>query len=158
MATYYVAATGNGKGSVHNNLLDNQESMLRYELSHRDLNNLSKGFVHLGKVLFAAGAVKIFPCIQGLPYIDKEKDIVNWQEKLLPKSNLSLTTVHAFSSIPIGENRNLCAADSFGKIYGFENLYVNDASMLPESPGTNPQGTIMALARRNAMHFISTAK
>jgi choline dehydrogenase-like flavoprotein len=46
-----------------------------------------------------------------------------------------------------------CAADSFGKIHGFENLYINDASMLPDSPGINPQGTIMAMARRNALHF-----
>jgi len=38
-------------------------------------------------------------------------------------------------------------------VYREVNLYVNDASMLPDSPGINPQGTIMALARRNALHF-----
>ena len=32
-------------------------------------------------------------------------------------------------------------------------LYVNDASLLPTSPGVNPQGTIMAIARRNATHW-----
>ena len=46
------------------------------------------------------------------------------------------------------------AADSFGKIRGYENLYINDASMLPDSPGVNPQGSVMALARRNAAHFV----
>jgi choline dehydrogenase-like flavoprotein len=78
---------------------------------------------------------------------------VRWLDENLPRSLLSLTTVHAFSTCPIGEKVEHCAADSFGKIHGFENLYVNDASMLPDSPGINPQGTIMALARRNALHF-----
>jgi choline dehydrogenase-like flavoprotein len=26
--------------------------------------------------------------------------------------------------------------------------------MIPDSPGVNPQGTIMGFARRNAMHFV----
>ena len=34
-----------------------------------------------------------------------------------------------------------------------ENLYLNDASMLPDSPGVNPQGITMAMARRNALYF-----
>jgi choline dehydrogenase-like flavoprotein len=61
--------------------------------------------------------------------------------------------VHAFSSCPMGERRDRCAADSHGRVYGRDNLYVNDSSMLPDSPGVNPQGTIMALARRNALAF-----
>jgi choline dehydrogenase-like flavoprotein len=38
-------------------------------------------------------------------------------------------------------------------VHGHQGLYVNDASMLPDSPGVNPQGTVMALARRNALAF-----
>ena len=38
-------------------------------------------------------------------------------------------------------------------MHGFANLYVNDASLLPDSPGVNPQGTIMAVALRNLDHF-----
>jgi len=65
-----------------------------------------------------------------------------------------LTTVHAFSSCPVGERTDRCAADSFGKVRRYENLYVNDASILPDSPGVNPQGSVMAFARRNALHLI----
>ena len=64
--------------------------------------------------------------------------------------------MHAFSSCPIGENPNRTAADSFGKVRGYENLYLNDASMLPDSPGVNPQGSVMALARRNVLRFVDT--
>jgi choline dehydrogenase-like flavoprotein len=78
---------------------------------------------------------------------------IRWLDERLPRKGLSLTTVHAFSSCPIGERRERCAADSYGKVFDYENLYLNDASMLPDSPGVNPQGGIMALARRNALRF-----
>ena len=41
-----------------------------------------------------------------------------------------------------------------GAVPGFPNLFVNDASLLCTAPGVNPQGSIMALARRNVMKFL----
>jgi choline dehydrogenase-like flavoprotein len=155
MATYYVAVRGTGQGSVRSALSGEMEAVVRYELSDADVFHLSQGFARLCEVLFAASATKLYPSIQGISCVDNELDAVRWLDQTLPKSSLSLTTVHAFSTCPIGERRDRCAADSFGRVYGFDNLYVNDASMMPDSPGTNPQATIMALARRNALHFIS---
>jgi len=63
-------------------------------------------------------------------------------------------TVHAFSSCPIGERLDRCAADSYGRVRGFDNLHLNDASMLPDSPGVNPQASVMAFARRNVLRFL----
>lgn len=37
----------------------------------------------------------------------------------------------------------------FGKVRGVDNLYVQDASILPTTIGESPQATIMALVRRN---------
>jgi choline dehydrogenase-like flavoprotein len=39
-------------------------------------------------------------------------------------------------------------------VHDFKNLFVNDASLLCTAPGVNPQGSIMALARRNALKFL----
>jgi choline dehydrogenase-like flavoprotein len=127
--------------------------VLRYELSDEDGINLSKGLARLATLLLAAGAERVHPTVQGLSTIRSEVEAIRWLDERLPLSALSLTTVHAFSSCPIGERRDRCAADSFGKVHGYRNLYVNDASMLPDSPGVNPQGSVMALARRNAIHF-----
>jgi choline dehydrogenase-like flavoprotein len=66
----------------------------------------------------------------------------------------SLMTIHLFSSCPMGEERRLCAADSFGQVHGVPGLYLGDASLLCTPPSVNPQGTIMALARRNALKFL----
>jgi choline dehydrogenase-like flavoprotein len=37
------------------------------------------------------------------------------------------------------------------------NLRVNDASLIPDAPGVNPQAAVMAIAARNADHFLADA-
>jgi choline dehydrogenase-like flavoprotein len=54
----------------------------------------------------------------------------------------------------MGQNPALCATDSFGRVPGRPNLYINDASLLPTAPSVNPQGAVMTVARRNAIHFL----
>lgn len=156
MAIYYVGVMGTGKGRVRPSLLGHASKLLHYDLSDEDCRNLSKGLARLAALLLAAGAEEVYPSVYGLPVIRTELEAIRWLDEPLRRSNLGLTAVHAFSSCPIGERRERCAADSFGRVYGYENLYVNDASMLPDSPGVSPQGSIMALARRNALHFAET--
>ncbi|MGA2661712.1 MAG: GMC oxidoreductase, partial [Verrucomicrobiota bacterium] len=74
--------------------------------------------------------------------------------EMLPNGLARLMTVHLFSSCPMGEDQHVCATDSFGRVHGFDHLFVNDASLLCTAPGVNPQGSIMALARRNVIHFL----
>ena len=64
-------------------------------------------------------------------------------------------TVHLTSSVRMGEDASRAAADSFGRIRGVANLMVNDASLLPDAPGVNPQAAIMAIAARNVDHFLA---
>jgi choline dehydrogenase-like flavoprotein len=54
----------------------------------------------------------------------------------------------------MGEDKRRCVADSFGRVHGHDDLYIADASLLCTAPGVNPQGSIMAFARRNALHFL----
>jgi choline dehydrogenase-like flavoprotein len=72
----------------------------------------------------------------------------------------SVMTVHLCSTVPMGEDLERCGADSFGRIHGTRNVFVNDASLLPDAPGVNPQGSVMAIALRNARHFaeVTTAR
>ena len=73
---------------------------------------------------------------------------------VLPDGLASLMTIHLFCSCPMGEDKAKCATDSFGRVHGLKNLFVNDASLLCTAPGVNPQGSIMAIARRNALRFL----
>jgi choline dehydrogenase-like flavoprotein len=150
MATYYVAVRGGGSGRVRSSFWGEQ-TLIAHELRDEDIWNLSRGLARLSMLLLAAGAEELYPAVFGVPTIRTEREAVRWLDDRLRPEALSLTTVHAFSSCPMGERRDRCAADSFGRVHGFDNLYINDSSMLPDSPGVNPQGTIMALARRNAL-------
>ncbi|MEB2314283.1 MAG: GMC family oxidoreductase [Sorangiineae bacterium] len=154
MALYYVGVRGTGTGSVRPSLVGRDGTVIRYDVSDEDVKYLSIGLARLAEALLAGGAREVIPTVYGLPPLTREVDAARWLDEALPASALSLVTVHAFSSCPIGEARALTAADSFGRLHEFENLYVNDASMLPDSPGVNPQGSIMAFARRNVLEFL----
>jgi hypothetical protein len=59
---------------------------------------------------------------------------------------MSLTVVHAFSTCRWATTSS-AVVDSSGRVHGFDNLRAR-RSVLPDSPGVNPQGT-MAIALRN---------
>lgn len=155
MAGYYVAVRGRGRGQVRPGMLGDGSTLLRYELADEDVVSLSNGLARLAAMLLAAGAEEVLPSVQGMAPIKTQREAIRWLDERLPRKALGLTTVHAFSSCPIGERAARCAADSYGRVRAWDNLYINDASMLPDSPGVNPQGSVMAFARRNAHHFIS---
>ena len=154
MAGYYVAVRGRGRGQVRPSMLGDSSTEIRYELDDEDVVNLSNGLARLAALLLEAGAREVLPGVHGLAPITSQAQAIRWLDERLPRKALGLTTVHAFSSCPIGERKNRCAADSYGRVRGWENLRINDASMLPDSPGVNPQGSVMAFARRNARHFL----
>jgi choline dehydrogenase-like flavoprotein len=58
----------------------------------------------------------------------------------------------------MGEERARTGADSFGRIWGYRNLRVNDAALLPDAPGVNPQAAIMTIATRNAEEFLAVSR
>ena len=63
-------------------------------------------------------------------------------------------TVHLCSTVPMGEDPRRAATDSYGLVHGTTNVHVNDASLLPDAPGVNPQASVMAVAIRNARRFL----
>ena len=67
-------------------------------------------------------------------------------------------TVHLCSTVPFGDDPTTPPADSSGSVRATTNVWVNDASLLPDAPGVNPQASVMAVAIRNARHFLETAR
>lgn len=152
MATYYAMITGEGHGTVR--LLPGfRDPFVSYRLTQNDRRDLADGLRKLGMCLFEAGAVTVYPSIPNTPALREPADL-DQLPTILDSRRTSLMTIHLFCSCPMGENRAKCATDSFGRVHGLRNLFVNDASLLCTAPGVNPQGTIMALARRNARHFL----
>ena len=155
MAIYYVALTPRGVGSVRN-LPYIPEPFVNYKLLPEDMKQLGRGLYRLGEVLFAAGAKELIFPMKGYESV-KRLDKLDALQSGLSHSSTPITAIHLFSSCPMGEDRSKCAVDSYGKLHGYDNIHLNDASILPECPGVNPQATIMAIARRNALNALSAA-
>lgn len=151
----YYAATHDGVGRV-TTLPGLRSPLVTYRLTEADMSRLARGLLLLGEALMAAGATELYPSITGAPVVRRRDDLVQWWESV-NRSRSNLMTVHMTSSVRIGEDRTRTGADSFGRVWGLANLRVNDASLLPDAPGVNPQSTIMTIALRNADHFLAHA-
>lgn len=152
MSIYYAMITGSGHGSVRS-LPGYKDPLVRYTLSQEDLADLADGLRKLAMILFESGAVELFPSISGAPAMRSRADL-SMIPAMLSTSQTNLMTIHLFGSCPMGEEKARCVADSFGAVHGVPELYLADASLLCTAPGVNPQGSIMAVVRRNAVEWL----
>lgn len=155
VSVYYAAIRSEGSGRVIA-VPGLPTPFVTYKLTEGDMSRLARGLIHLGELLLAAGAIELFPSVEGGPVVRSVGELGQWWDRVT-RSKTGIMTVHLTSSVRMGENSDRAAADSFGRIHGSANLRVNDASLLPDAPGVNPQATIMAIAARNADHFLSGA-
>jgi cholesterol oxidase len=65
-------------------------------------------------------------------------------------------TVHPLGGCPMADDPAAGVVDEYGKVHGYEGLYVNDGAIVPTALGVNPSKTIAALAERNAEHLVAT--
>jgi len=127
-----------------------------YRLTRRDRALLGRGLARLALLMLEAGATAVYPSYRGAPLVRRLADLATLQATFAV-SRASVMTVHLCSTVPFGEDER-SATDSFGLVRGTTNVRVNDASLLPDAPGVNPQASVMAVAIRNARRFIETVK
>jgi choline dehydrogenase-like flavoprotein len=134
-----------------------KEPLVTFDLKKRDEKLLRKSVGDLVNVLFEGGSKKI-KLLNRQP-VEIERDWFYHQNRADWLAQIevdSLMTIHLSSSCPMGEDKEKAAVDSYGAVHGQSNLFINDASILPDSPCLNPQGTLMAIALRNIRKFIET--
>lgn len=153
ISVYYAAITSEGRGRVRA-IPGLRDPVVTYGLTARDRELLRSGLSRLALVMLEAGAVESYPSVRGAPLIRNRRDIAELQ-RTFKATKASVMTVHLCSTVPLGERPDRCGVDSHGRVHGSRNVYVNDASLLPDAPGVNPQGTVMAFAVRNARHYVS---
>lgn len=129
--------------------------LVTYRLTDSDLSRLARGLVHLGEALLAAGAIELYPSVEGGPVVRCPEELVGWWDAV-DRAHTNLMTVHLTSSIRMSSDPSKAGTDGFGRVWDHANLYVNDASLLADAPGVNPQAAIMTIALRNAEHFLAT--
>jgi len=153
MISYYVMSRGSPSGKVRI-LPGFSDPVVSYQMSQEEMANLAAGTSGLTRLMLEAGATMVFTGIAEAPVARDAADLAAMPAMLGPES-ANVMTVHLMASCPMGENRHRTAVNSWGRVHGQAGLYIADASMLCASPGVNPQGGIMAIARRNCDHFLA---
>ena len=151
LAIYYAAITSEGRGLVQA-IPGVRDPLVTYRLTKRDRDLLGQGLGRLAMVMLEAGAEEVYPSFKGAPVVRNRADL-GTMTTMFAATKASVMTVHLCSTAPMGGDDKWCATDSHGLVRGSDNVYVNDAALLPEAPGVNPQASVMAVAIRNARRY-----
>jgi choline dehydrogenase-like flavoprotein len=82
-----------------------------------------------------------------------EEDLYMIRQRGVSPLDINMASAHPQGGNVMGGDGKTAVVDSHSKAYGFDNLFVCDASIFPTSVGVNPQLTVMALASRLGEHI-----
>jgi choline dehydrogenase-like flavoprotein len=137
--------------------LDN-EAQIRYHVSPFDGENLLEGILGAMDLAFAGGAVRISTLHNKPIFVERaqwnkaRRDELGEQlRKIGIASNRQIFfSAHQMGTCSLGSDANMSVVDPTGKVWGYDNIIVADASLFPMASGVNPMLTIMAMAGRVA--------
>ena len=121
-----------------------------YRLSGDDAATMRYGIARAAQILFAAGAVEVYPQLAGLPLVSRADGTAPIERARLRPSDLRLEAFHPMGTAVMGADPAASVVSPAGELHDLPGLLACDASILPTSLGVNPMLTIMACARRIA--------
>jgi choline dehydrogenase-like flavoprotein len=116
---------------------------IHYTPSEDDRKRLVDGLEEAGRILFAAGAVRVMPATFKTHDLTSPDELGDLDRFVREDGDLVMTSAHPQGGNAIGDNG---VVDPGFHVQGFENLYLCDASVFPTSVFVNPQLTVMGLA------------
>lgn len=130
--------------------------VIRYDLNARDADLFRRGLERLVELYWAAGAREVLVPVAGVPIL-RDGDSAPLLRARVRPGRLELMAFHPLGTAGAGADPRSSVVDADGAVHGVEGLHVADASVIPGSPGVNPQITIMALASRMAFALLGRA-
>ena len=122
------------------------QTFCRWDWEYESFEKVKFGLNLLGSLLFEMGARQlVFPFKTNHPLISSQKEMEQTMQHLKPKDLLGVS-VHGMSSCRMGIDPSSSVVNLDGQVWGYDNLYVVDSSILPSNTGESPQGTILATA------------
>ncbi|MCB9632313.1 MAG: GMC family oxidoreductase [Sandaracinus sp.] len=125
--------------------------MVFYEPTARDLGKAQDALTLICRMMFAAGAVEVYPGIDGVPEVLRSlADVDAMSEKPWRRTQVHLVASHLFGTAVAGRDPSQSVVDPSLESHAVRGLYVMDASVFPTNMGVNPQHSIMAVVWRAA--------
>ncbi|MEQ1504731.1 MAG: GMC family oxidoreductase [Myxococcota bacterium] len=151
LANYGLMIRDRSTGSVRSVL---GRPVLRYALHEDDVRDIGASLIIAAEALFAAGAERVaFPIAGDDPECGSRAELAGWTPERFTRGNLLTSGFHPQGTAGIGR-----VVDPDLRVIGEEAVSVCDASVLPDSPGVNPQITIMALSLRLADRLLEEGR
>lgn len=124
--------------------------LITYKLHPEDALDMGRGLVLIGKVFLNAGAERVLLPLSG----NMQKEFSSIEElEAFDEANFGVESFMSSGFHPQGTAGIGRVVDTNLKVIGSKRVYVCDASVLPDSPGVNPQVAIMGLSLRLATHL-----
>lgn len=119
---------------------------IKYVPTKNDFEKLLNGLMLAGDIFFAAGAKSIMPNSFKFYEFFNQREWRTLPEKIKTNADIGLGTGHPQGGNAMSMRKDIGVVDHRFKVYGYDNLFICDASVFPSSVGVNPQLTVMALA------------
>jgi len=129
------------------------EPVVYYRLDQRLKQTFVKALRACAQLVFASGAIRahlpgtenFFITPDDLPQLDQ---LIS--EKNFKLGQMAINSAHLMGGCRMGTSAKTSVTNEWGKIHGYDYLYVADGSLFPRCSEVNPYLTIMALADRVA--------
>lgn len=129
-----------------------------YTTSKFDGAHMLQGMIGTARILRAANAAEIKPMVPIEPYrrdprrspAEDDAFFEAWIETLRKADNLGTgaprASAHQMGTCRMSSREHEGVVNPRGQVWGHDNLFVADASVLPSASGVNPMLTTMAIA------------
>jgi choline dehydrogenase-like flavoprotein len=128
-------------------------TILEYDLTPADRSMMIEGMQNAARVLLSEGATRVITSHKKRTVVYAEEDLYMIRQRGVSPLDINMASAHPQGGNVMGGDGKTAVVDSHSKAYGFDNLFVCDASIFPTSVGVNPQLTVMALASRRGEHI-----
>lgn len=139
-----------GGGTVHRGL--GREPIVTYRMSKKDRARIPRLIRVMAETFFAAGAREVFLPVLGLRGVDAA-GLARLPLDEIPGRRIECASQHPLGSAQMGCAPEHSVVDGNGRVWGVDELYIADGSIVPTSLGVNPQLSIMSIATRVAWHM-----
>lgn len=133
-----------------------KDPIVTYNFDNHDLERIKLSLYRMSQLLFKMDVHEVFLPIKNAASLTSEESCKNIITKC-QKEALDLVTVHIMASCPMGTDPKSSVIDTNGQPWGFRNVWITDASVLPSNIGQSPQGTVMAFAHEIMRRHISSS-
>lgn len=116
---------------------------ISYSLLTGDRRRMLEAHRACARIYFAAGAQEVRLPVFGVPVIRRAGDIDQLVPDDVHPTDMMMVSSHPHGTCRMGRDPKTSVVDPQARVWGWDNLFVADASVYPDALGVNPQITTM---------------